>query len=108
MQIQPGSLSSWDLADQYVHTLPMIQRHLDSLRNTLSRSEARAIIGARLNKIGLSACAHGDLVPGFAMILRSALLGYQPPRSLATLPKMILAESLQKSRVFKRGPHKAV
>ena len=107
VHIQPDSLSAWDLADQHTHTLPMIQRHLDSLRSRLSRSEARTIMGARLNKIGLSAWAHGDLAPGLAMILRSALLGYQPLRSLATLPKVILAKSLQKIRIFKRGPRKA-
>lgn len=108
VHIQPDSLSSWDIRDQHDHTLPMIQRHLDSLRTTLSPSEARVIMGARLNKIGLSAWAHGDLVQGLAMILRSALLGYQPLRSLATLPKVILAKSLQKTRIFKGGPRKAV
>lgn len=108
VHVQPDSLSSWDLADQHTHTLPMIQRHLDRLRNTLSRSEARAIMGARLNKIGLSAWAHGDLAPGLAMILRSALLGYQPLRSLATVPKVMLAKSLQQVPIFKRRWRKAV
>ena len=108
VHIQPDSLSSWDLADQHAHTLPMIQRHLERLRGALSRSEARAIMGARLNKIGLSAWAHGDLAPGLAMILRSALLGYQPLRSLATVPKVMLAKFLQKTRIFKRGQGNAV
>ena len=102
VHVRPGSLSSWNFADHYAHTLPMIQRHLDSLRSTLSWSEARAIMGARLNKIGL--WAHGELAPGLAMILRSALLGYQPLRSLATVPKVILAKSLQMTGIFKGGP----
>lgn len=42
------------------------------------------------------------------MILRSALLWYQLLRSLATLPKVILAKCLQKSGLFKTGPRKAV
>jgi GT2 family glycosyltransferase len=107
VHVQPDSLSSWNLADQHAHTLPMIQRHLNSLQSTLSRSEARAIMGARLNKIGLTACAQGDLAQGLAMILRSALLGYQPLRSLGMLPKVILGASLRKPRIFRRRQRKA-
>ena len=107
VHVQPDSLSSWNLADQHAHTLPMVQRHLDSLRSTLSRSEARAIMGARLNKVGLTACAQGDLAQGLAMILRSALLGYQPLRSLGILPKVILGASLRKTRIFRRRQRKA-
>jgi GT2 family glycosyltransferase len=107
VHVQRDSLSSWNLADQHAHTLPMIKRHLDSLRSTLPRSDARVIMGARLNKIGVAACAQGDLAQGLAMILRSALLGYQPLRSLGMLPKVTLGASLQKIPIFRRGPRKA-
>ena len=107
VHVQPGSLSSWNLADQHAHTLPMIKRHLDSLRSTLSRSDARVIMGARLNKIGVTACAQGNLAQGLAMIVRSALLGYQPLRSLGMLPKVTLGASLRKIQIFRRRQRKA-
>jgi hypothetical protein len=87
VDLRPERLSSWNLYDQMAYMLPMIERHLDRLRSRLSPSEARAIIGARFNKIGLVACDRGDLALGIAMVLRSVFLGYQPLRSLVALVK---------------------
>jgi glycosyltransferase involved in cell wall biosynthesis len=87
VHVQPKSLSSWMLSDQYAYTLPMVERHLARLSGRLTKTEARRIMGERLNSIGLSACGHGDLRHGLPMILRSAFLGYRPLRSLAQLAK---------------------
>jgi glycosyltransferase involved in cell wall biosynthesis len=95
VHVRPNSLSTWSLADQHAYTLPMIERHLDRLRDILSRSEVRAIMGARLHKIGLTACAHGDLAPGLSLILRAALLGYRPLRSVVALVKAPVAALLR-------------
>jgi glycosyltransferase involved in cell wall biosynthesis len=100
VHVQPESLSSWRLADQYAYTLPMIERHLAALGSRLNRSQIRAILGTRLNKIGLMACAHGDLGHGLAMILRSAVLGYRPLRSLGTIAKAPLRACLRKVWIF--------
>ena len=100
VHMRPESFSSWRLADQYNYTLPMIEHHLATLEGRLTRSEARAIMGARLNKIGLMACAHDNLPPGLSMILRSALLGYRPLRSLGTMAKVPLNTCLRKARLF--------
>jgi glycosyltransferase involved in cell wall biosynthesis len=108
VHVQTDSLSSWCLTDQHAHTVPMIGRHLDNLQSRLTRSEARAIMGARLNKIGLTACAQGDLVQGLAMIARSALFGYRPMRSLGMLPKVALGASLRKIRLFGQHHRKAI
>jgi glycosyltransferase involved in cell wall biosynthesis len=104
VHIRPESLSSWRIADQYAYTLPMIEHHLATLDGRLTQSEARAIMGARLNKIGLTACAHGDLLRGLSMILRSMLLGYRPLRSLGIMAKAPLRAWLWRIRLFgKRG-----
>ena len=79
VHVRPESLSTWRLADQYAYTLPMIERHLARLRDRLSRAEARAIMGARLNQIGAVWPAPMAIWrTDFAMILRSAFLGYRP------------------------------
>ena len=108
VHMRPESLSSWRLADQYSYTLPMIEHHLAVLGGRLTRSEARAIMGTRLNKIGLTACAHGDLPPGLSMILRSVLLGYRPLRSLGTMAKAPLSACLRKVRLFSQRGRTAV
>lgn len=108
VHMRPGSLSSWRLADQYAYTLPMIEHHLAALGGRLTRSETRAIMGARLNKIGLTACAHGDLLRGLSMTLRSVLLGYRPLRSLGEMGKAPLRTCLQKLRFFKQRGRSAV
>jgi cellulose synthase/poly-beta-1,6-N-acetylglucosamine synthase-like glycosyltransferase len=108
VHVQPESLSSWSPGDQMAYTLPMIEHHLAALESRLSRSETRAIMGARLNKIGLTAHAHGDLWRGLSMILRSMLLGYQPLRSLGTIAKAPLRACLRNTRLFSQRGRTAV
>jgi GT2 family glycosyltransferase len=84
---QPKSLSSLTLSEQHAYTLPMIERHLAQLSGRLTKTEARRIMGERLNSMGLNACAHGDLRHGLPMMLRSAFLGYRPLRSLVLAAK---------------------
>jgi hypothetical protein len=95
--VQPERLSSWRLADQYAYTLPMIERHLAALDDRLSRSKARAILHTRLNKNRLTGRADGNVGHGFAMILRSAVMGYRPLRCLGDNSKAALARMPTKS-----------
>ena len=108
VHMRPESLSSWRLDDQYAYTLPMIEHHLAALGGRLTRSEARAIMGARLNKIGLTACAHGDLLRGLSITLRSVLLGYRPLRGLGAMTKAPLRVCLRKLRFFNQRGHTVV
>ena len=104
VHVRPESLSSWRLSDQYAYTLPMIERHLKALDGRLGRRQARAILGARLNRIGLTACIHGNLAAGLGMIFRSALLGYRPFRSLLALVKAPMAAFASARRRAVRPP----
>ena len=108
VHVRVQSLSSWSLGDQTAYTLPMIERHLATLRDRLSRSEVRAIRGARLHKIGVITCDHGDLPAGLSMVLRSALLGYHPVRGLAMMVRALLRVCLSKPHFFRARGRMAI
>jgi glycosyltransferase involved in cell wall biosynthesis len=91
VHVQPRSLSSWTLADQYAFTLPMIERHLNQLGGRLTAREVRAILGERYVRVGLAAADNGELVHGMAMVLHSAFRGYRPLRNLLLTAKLPLA-----------------
>ena len=96
VHVQPRSLSSWTLADQYAFTLPMIERHLKKLSGRLTAREARTILGERYVRIGLAAADNGELWHGVAMVLRSALHGHRPVRNLMLSAKLPLAASFKR------------
>jgi len=100
VHIRPESLSSWRPGDQIGITLPMIERHLAALGDRLTPSERRVIRGVRFNKIGLIDCAHGDVLRGVRMLLRSSLLGYRPLRSVGTIVKISIRIALSKTRMI--------
>jgi glycosyltransferase involved in cell wall biosynthesis len=104
VHVRHESLSSWSLDDHYAYTLPMIKRHLERLRSRVTESEARAILGERLNRIGSVAAAKGHVLHGGAMILRSAFLGYRPLQNLmllGKLPAAALVKWLVRHRPFR-------
>jgi len=107
VHVQSKSLSSWSLADQYVYTLPMIKGHLQALSDRLSRSESRAIMGARLSQIGLITCTEGYLMRGLQLILRSALLGHRPLGSLVIMAKALLRRCLRTVRQIAQNQRSA-
>lgn len=105
VHVQPRSLSSWTLADQYAFTLPMIERHLKQLSGRLTAREARAILGERYVRIGLAAADNGELWHGVAMVLRSALHGHRPLHNLLLSAKLPLAASVK--RLVRHPAHAA-
>lgn len=76
------SLSAEVKSDPMTYTLPMIERHVASMRARLTREEMRRIMGKRLGLVGRVAYAHRDYRNGLRLIVRSMLLGYQPMSSL--------------------------
>ncbi len=100
VHVRPGSLSSWRFGDQTAVTMPMVERHLAASQDRLTWWEGRAIRGARFQKSGLIDCAHGDLRGGLAMLLRSALLGYQPIRGVGKILKISLRTLLSNAKLI--------
>lgn len=87
VHVQPKSLSAFRPSDQSLHTLPMIEAHLQALRFRLTRGEAREIRGERLNNAGRIAFVHGDFARGAAFLLRAVLIGYRPLSGLIEIAK---------------------
>jgi glycosyltransferase involved in cell wall biosynthesis len=77
-----NSLSAWELSDQLIYTIPMIQRHIQSLHGRLSKRDLRRILGERFGRLGRVAYARGALRSGLSLIGHSIWLGYQPLESL--------------------------
>jgi hypothetical protein len=102
VHVQQRSISTWTLADQYDYTLPMIERHLARLGGRLTPAERRSVMGARIGKTGRIACAQGQLGHGLNMILRSALLGFQPMKSLFLLVRIVFSAVLRRLSIV--GP----
>ncbi|HEX3810930.1 MAG TPA: glycosyltransferase family 2 protein [Rhizomicrobium sp.] len=82
VHVRENSLSAWELSDQLIYTIPMIQRHVRSLHDRLSKSDLRRILGERFGRLGRVAYARGALRTGLSLIVRSILLGYRPLESL--------------------------
>jgi glycosyltransferase involved in cell wall biosynthesis len=103
VHVRRQSISTWTLADQCNYTLPMIEGHLARLGNRLTPAERRAVRGARIGRTGRIACAHGQLRDGLVMILRSALLGYEPLKSLFLLVRIPFAAFLRRLALMGLG-----
>jgi glycosyltransferase involved in cell wall biosynthesis len=82
---RPNSLSNLAFRDQLQYTLPMIERHIATLKDRLSASEIRTIRGERLGRLGRIAYNNELHAEGIRMIVRSIALGYRPWGSLAHL-----------------------
>lgn len=98
VHVRPESLSSFRSSDQSQYLLPMIERHLRASQGRLRRSEARAIIGERLNNAGRIALAHDDFMRGAAFLLHAGLMGYRPLSGLAAVAKAPITTLLRRLR----------
>ena len=77
-----NSLSDRGFREHIAVTLRMVEGHVAALRDRLTAAEIRAIRGERIGRIGRIACAE-SYIAGVGLVLRAALLGYQPIGSLA-------------------------
>ena len=87
VHVQPRSLSAFRQTDQSRYLIPMIERHLCELRDRLSATERREILGERLCNAGRIALANGDVVGGARFMLRAAKLGYRPLASVLSIAR---------------------
>jgi hypothetical protein len=77
-----NSLSNWNLDEQLLYTLPMIEKHVAALSRRLTRAEVRNIRGERLGRLGRVAYTRGQRLKGARMMLEATLLGHRPFENL--------------------------
>ena len=75
VHLRPGGLSGSGFHDQVNYTLPMIWRHIQTLRSDLSDDEIRAIRSARTGRTGRNAYAHGEFGLALPLILEAIFQG---------------------------------
>jgi glycosyltransferase involved in cell wall biosynthesis len=82
-----SSLSSGAFSDQLRYTLPMIEGHIERLRDRLSEAEITSIRGRRLQRLGQLAFSRGEPRIGRKLVVRSVAMGYRPWEGLTYLAK---------------------
>ncbi len=97
-----------DRIDQFV--LPMIRRHIDRQRHSLSRREIRAILGERYATVGRNLYAAGSLVRGGTLLLRAVILGHRVWTNLwylvtASPPVVVVKQVVRRPAASGHGRH---
>jgi glycosyltransferase involved in cell wall biosynthesis len=77
-----NSLSNWNLDEQLLYTLPMVEKHVRALSGRLTRADIRKIRGERIGRLGRVAYTRGRRLQGARMVLEATLLGYRPLENL--------------------------
>lgn len=92
---QPGSLINRHLRDEQEILLSVIERYLETERDRIETHVARRILGQRMFRIGANHYAKGWYRQSLRPFLRSALLGYQPAKSLFNIPRALAMSVLK-------------
>lgn len=78
----PGSLMHRYVRREAEFTLPMIERHIQTLRSRLTDKDIRYIRGRRWTAVGRNAVSRGEFKSGIGYLWRASLLGYEPLTNL--------------------------
>ena len=83
-----ASYSSAHAAEQAVHVLGMVRRHLEAQRHRLTGAERRRILARRYARLGRNLVAAGEAGRGAGLILGAALRGSAPRENFLALAKI--------------------
>jgi glycosyltransferase involved in cell wall biosynthesis len=86
----PRSYSTRHAARQAADVIAMVRRHLRQLVGRLSPAERRTILGRRYERLGVNLIDSGAPLRGACLMLRAAMTGRAPLRTLVAILRRLL------------------
>jgi glycosyltransferase involved in cell wall biosynthesis len=77
--------TSGGFRQQIEFTLPMIERYVAAKRDDMSPGEIRRIFAERWGRLGRAGYSYGHYILGLRLIIRAALLGFEPLQTVRFL-----------------------